>query len=807
MWSQKLLSGAIAATLIGGLQWLGLGATLESLGYIALFRLRGTQSWHGQVVVLGIDRPTVEAFAETGWSRDLYGTLLEALAPHPPQVIGFDILLPGVKPGDAHLAQAIAQSAPVVLGVAWDQHGQLKAPPERLQQAAYRLGHITEFREVQGITQQICSEYNGWPSLSLAIAQIAQPTLEKETQPFWINWSDSLQAIPTYSFWEVAQGKVDPALLADKIVLVGMTVPGFDPVRTPFDGEGSASAVYVHAAIVSNLLQDRTLQPVLYDFSLWQSGFYCLLALGMSWGLARRRDREQLSLGGLGCLLWVGLCLVAFQADYLLPVAIPVLLIGLTTSCSLIYWGTRMRHGLTAQVQSDPVTQLPNRQAFTTQLAQILEQQDRESPPPSVGLEFGAIAIDIERFSTINTHQSHAVGNQVLREIAQRLTHFAQTQPAPTAIARLSADMFILFTPLSDHEPIEALLQRLTPILQHPFTPPSGPELFWHVRLGVALTHASNWDAQQLIRHAEAALYQARLQRQPNYAIFNRELYQGAIALWHLELDLHRTLQPTTNTPLGFTQDLSTSGFYLEYQPIVSLATQKIVGFEALVRWRHPERGILSPLEFIPLAETTGLITLLGQWVLYRACYQLRAWHLVFPQHHDLMMTVNLSPMQLFSPSVISQVQTVLSATGIESHHLKLEITESQLMESGDQAIQLLEQLRYLGICLSLDDFGTGYSSLARLQSLPLDTLKIDRSFVSQLTPERTERTMVHTILDLAEQLKMQVVAEGIETPTQMQILRSLNCDYGQGYLFARPLNVQAVEHLLAQPSELSNFS
>jgi EAL domain-containing protein (putative c-di-GMP-specific phosphodiesterase class I) len=239
--------------------------------------------------------------------------------------------------------------------------------------------------------------------------------------------------------------------------------------------------------------------------------------------------------------------------------------------------------------------------------------------------------------------------------------------------------------------------------------------------------------------------------------------------------------------------------FQVHYQPIVSLATGNITGFEALVRWIHPTRGMVSPAEFIPLAEETGLIQLIDRWVLREACFQLSAWQELFSPEIPLTMSVNLSSVQLAQLGLIERLDQIIKETGIQGHNLKLEITESAIMENATTGTVMLKQLKALGVQLSIDDFGTGYSSLARLHQLPIDTLKIDRSFVSQMGDDSESLEIVRTIITLAHSLEMDVIAEGVETTEEWQQLRSLNCEYAQGYFFSKPVACQAAEALLAK--------
>jgi EAL domain-containing protein (putative c-di-GMP-specific phosphodiesterase class I) len=280
------------------------------------------------------------------------------------------------------------------------------------------------------------------------------------------------------------------------------------------------------------------------------------------------------------------------------------------------------------------------------------------------------------------------------------------------------------------------------------------------------------------------AMHHAKMLGKARHAVFNPTMQEQAVARLQLEADLRRAIERQQ--------------FQVYYQPIVSLKTGKITGFEALVRWIHPIRGMVSPIEFIPLAEETGLISLIDRWVLREACEQLRIWQRLFATEEPLTMSVNLSSVQLAQLGLIERLDQILCETGIDGRYLKLEITESAIMQNAASGTAMLKQLKALGVQLSIDDFGTGYSSLARLHQLPIDTLKIDRSFVSRMANDGESLEIIRAIITLAHTLDMDVIAEGAETSQELAQLRSLQCEYGQGYFFSKPVDSYAAEELLA---------
>ena len=279
-------------------------------------------------------------------------------------------------------------------------------------------------------------------------------------------------------------------------------------------------------------------------------------------------------------------------------------------------------------------------------------------------------------------------------------------------------------------------------------------------------------------------MYRAKENGKARYELFDHGMHARAVSRLQLESDLRQAIE--------------NNEFCVYYQPIVSLQTGRLAGFEALVRWNHPRRGLVSPADFIPVAEETGLIVPIGQWVLNEACAHVRQWQIDSPSHRALSLSVNLSARQVAQPNLLERIKEALATSKLNPHCLKLEITESVVMENAEAAALMFKQLRSLGVQLSIDDFGTGYSSLSYLHRFPLNYLKIDRSFVMRLTTDN-DNAIVKTISTLARNLGMEVIAEGIETEEQHQQLKMLGCEYGQGYLFSRPVNNDAVPHLLAQ--------
>jgi diguanylate cyclase (GGDEF)-like protein/PAS domain S-box-containing protein len=418
----------------------------------------------------------------------------------------------------------------------------------------------------------------------------------------------------------------------------------------------------------------------------------------------------------------------------------------------------------------DALTGLPNRALFMDHVKMAIQRSRR-----SGDRLFAALFLDLDRFKIINDSLGHMVGDQLLVGIAHRLE--ACLRPGDT-VARLGGDEFtILLEDLSGNEDAIEVARRVQEAVTQPFNI-GGHEVFTTASIGIALSTTGYERAEDLLRDADTAMYRAKMQGKKRHVVFDKAMHDRAMELLQLETDLRRAIQRRE--------------FFLNYQPIVSLETGKVSSFEALVRWRHPERGLVMPGEFISVAEETGLIIPLGQWVLGEACRQMREWQKHYLIDKDVTMSVNLSSRQFSQADLIEQISSALRETGLPSSNLKLEITESMVMENFDTAIQMLTQLRNLGVGLSIDDFGTGYSSLSYLHRFPIDTLKIDRSFVTQMTDNTENAEIVRTIVTLARSLGMNVIAEGVETRAQLTQLRDLGCDFGQGYLFSKAVGAPA---------------
>jgi predicted signal transduction protein with EAL and GGDEF domain len=370
--------------------------------------------------------------------------------------------------------------------------------------------------------------------------------------------------------------------------------------------------------------------------------------------------------------------------------------------------------------------------------------------------------------------------------IAQQLKAYLR---AEDTIARFGGDEFVIL--LDDIDNPQNAIQIAERILSDCQTPLmlDGYQLFIGMSIGVVVDTAHYTDASELIRDADIAMYRAKANGKNLYQVFDAAMHTQALRRLTLESDLRKAIEREE--------------FQVYYQPVMDILCNQLVGFEALIRWHHPTRGFVSPGEFVPVAEETGLIAAIDQWVSHTACEQLARWQKKFPLCQNLRISINLSAQDLQNPHLLTEIDTLVRNSGLSNHHITLEITESMLIEDVSKTINLLTQLKAKNLQISIDDFGTGYSSLNYLHCLPADTLKIDRSFVSQMCEDHRNHQVVNTIITLGQQLGMAVVAEGVETPEQLQRLQQLGCQFAQGYLFARPVSAEDVETLFLMKQSL----
>jgi diguanylate cyclase (GGDEF)-like protein len=427
----------------------------------------------------------------------------------------------------------------------------------------------------------------------------------------------------------------------------------------------------------------------------------------------------------------------------------------------------------------DPLTGLPNRTLFVEHLERALERAKRDE-----GSLCAVLFLDLDRFKNVNDSLGHMTGDLLLTQTARRLA--ASVHPADM-VARLGGDEFtILLEDLTSVENAERIAKRICAELEKPFKV-KGQDLYSTVSVGVVSNLAGYAGPEEILRDADTAMYRAKEEGRARYKVFEPHMRKRAIRLMRLETALRRAVEREE--------------FVVYYQPILSLRSGEVTGFEALVRWAHPTRGIVYPQEFIPLAEETELVVPIGLSVLQAACSEAKAWHAKFPDRPPVDVSVNVSTVQLSRPDFVGHVSQTLQSTGLDGHYLCLEVTESTMMKESGLTAEAIAAVRDQGVRMHIDDFGTGYSSLGSLHRFQVDALKIDRSFVEGMDEGITsdERFQIaETIVTMGHGLGMDVIAEGVSSRRQLSRLRAMGCDYAQGYLFSRPVEAPAAEALLS---------
>ena len=429
----------------------------------------------------------------------------------------------------------------------------------------------------------------------------------------------------------------------------------------------------------------------------------------------------------------------------------------------------------------DGLTGLPNRALFLERLGQALARSKGRGAGG-----FAVLFLDLDRFKVVNDSMGHRAGDQLLVAIARRLDRIRR---AGDTVARMGGDEFALLVEgVGDDAEAGRVADRVHRELSHPFEV-SGQEVFTSAAIGIALGGLADHRPEDLLRDADTAMYRAKAQGIARHAVFDCTMHERAVAVLQLENDLRRAIDR---------EELR-----VELQPIVSLPHQRVAGFEALARWQHPTRGMVPPDEFIPMAEETGIIGPLGRWVLLEACRQVQALHTLHPRGQPPSLSVNLSGRQILQPDLVEEVAEILESTGFDPRLLRLELTESVLVENEAAAARCLQGLRQLGLKLAIDDFGTGYSSLSYLHRMPIDTIKIDASFIRTMAADEKNRRIVETILLLGKNLGVEVIAEGVETQAQALALHRLGCSLVQGHLFSPSVDARAAAALLVREESL----
>lgn len=809
-WLASLVITALLVALrqIGGLQ------SLELLAFDYMTRLQTDQGPDPRLLVVEVTEEDIRAQSEWPMSDQTMAEVLGKLQSHQPRAIGLDIYR-DIPQGDGYAALAEILKQPEIIAIESlgisesdsipapqaiapeqvgfndfiiDQDGILRRSllfaslgDEKLYSFALRLG--LKYLEAEDYAFSVDRD-----ALTIGSAEFSPlmpssggyDNIDSSSYQMLLEYRSSTLISRQVTLSEVIADEVDPGWIEDKIVLIGVTAPSkkdffYTPYSSEENNEHVMAGVLVHAQMVSQILSSvLDGRPIFWYLpDVVEVGWIWVWSLAGGYLVWRMKRSVLLGAALVGSGVGLGgLCLGAFAATGWIPFAAPLLGLVLTSGALITYQ-------VFYQSFYDGLTGLPNRALFVRQLKRTLERSNQADIHASSAI----LLLDLDHFKAINESFGHRFGDELLMSAAERIRN---NLPIRTSLARLGGDEFAILLPdLTEASQATKIADTLYNRLAEPFTI-EGQAITTSFSIGIALNQSDQINqAETLMQDAHRAMARARALGKEHYEIFDPGMRAEAVKRFQLEAELRNAID--------------NKEFLLYYQPIINLVTGKLAGFEALVRWQHPEQGFVSPGSFIPAAEDSGLIVPMGSWILEEACQQMRAWHLQFPHARDLMVSVNLSTKQFNQKNLTEEVASILDKTGLDSQCLKLELTESAAMEDVNGTIEQLVKLKSLNLKLSLDDFGTGYSSLSYLHQLPTDTLKVDQSFVGRMEEKASEDgEIVKTIISLGHQLGMDVIAEGIETVEQLNGLRKLNCNYGQGYFFAKPLPKAAAADMVA---------
>ncbi|MBD1872691.1 EAL domain-containing protein [Nodosilinea sp. FACHB-131] len=801
-----LLTSILTTTLLLGLQFLGWVEPLELKVFDQFMQRRADLAADSRLLIVSIDEADLHRY---GWplSDQVLAEGLSQLQRHSPRVIGLDLYRDlSHPPGDAALKSALqAENLVAITNVIDGIAAPPEVPPERIGFNDFILDEDGVLRRsllfVAGDNQPY---YSFALRASLRYLAPMGKAFRYDTESLWLeqvpivpleashggyqqadtdgyqtllNYRSRLSPAPVATWSQLMEGAVDPAQIRDRIVLIGTVAPSLkDMLYTPYSTYSNniatfnAPGVVVHAQIISHLLDIALQQRSAFSFwPLWGEMLW-LWGWTVVGGILAWQFSHPLGLG-LSSLAALGLLYASGWGLFLHTLWIPVVEPSIGFSLAL---GGTMAHRLFYTHSRDLLTGLLNRRAWLNSLNQRLSplsgRQHLSTP--------GIMVVGFDRFKQVNASLGQTTGDRLLLMIVSRLR---QVIPRTAQLGRVNGDDFALALQQSDQEFLTSLANGIQQALGEPFSL-NGQDIAMTASIGIVIPQPQQvHTSENLLRDAQTAMYRAQRNGQARYQVFAASMVSAADQ-FTLETEMRH--------------GIAHQEFVLYYQPIVELETEHIAGFEALIRWHHPRHGFVSPVRFIPLAEETGLILSLGEWICRTACRQARQWQQDFPDH-PLIVSINLSGRQFEQPHLADQLGQILQETNLDGRSLKLEITESMVMGDVDTAIDLMLGLKALGCKLGMDDFGTGYSSLSYLRRFPIDTLKVDQSFIRNMGDSREDHEIVRTIIGLGHTLGMDLIAEGIETQEQGLALRSLGCEFGQGYYWAKPMPAAEASALL----------
>ncbi|AFZ42848.1 periplasmic sensor diguanylate cyclase/phosphodiesterase [Halothece sp. PCC 7418] len=801
-----LATSCFAASVVIGARQLGQLQQWELSAFDLLVRSTTETTLDSRLLIVEIDEATIQQQQQWPLSDRAIAQAIQTLQQHQPKVIGLDLYrdLPQLPGREALLRELTVENVVTIETLNAPEASYIPAPPN-VPETRVGFNDIlidpdnvvrrdllyvqTSEQDFVSFALRLSLQYLDNPTLAvtphaLIVNNTEFPALEANTGGYVLETAEtrgwqvllnySHQA-PRLSFNDLLAGNYDPTSITGKIILIGTTAPsGKDLFLTPFSaGEGNLnlmSGVEVHAQMVSQILSTvLDEQPLKWN---WSEAGEILWILGWSavGGVLAWSSGHPLRLLGGGTVMLIsnyGISWLLFsQGGWipLIPSAIAFLLSGTNTLAYRVLYNNSY----------DSLTGLLNRNALSQCLTQMRQKQTSQN-------RLTLLCLDLGCFKLINDSFGPQASDQLLLIASERIRRCLQ----PTDfVARINGNQFAILLPsIANAEAVIKVANRLQQELQIPILL-NQHQIHTNISIGAALNDpALPTDSETLIRNAHTAMNRAQESGSNHCTVYLEDMHDQVIYRLELEEDLRHAMQAKE--------------FQLYYQPIVDLQNNKIAGFEALVRWHSRKRNWVYPSEFIPLAEETGLIVPLGTWILKEACQQMQTWQQKFPDSQHLSLSVNLSSRQFWDKNLIDQVQVILNETQFNPHCLKLEITESVIMQNMEETLKQLHAFKALGIQISIDDFGTGYSSLSYLHRLPIDTLKIDQSFIQRIKENWENSDIARTIVSLSHNLGLSVIAEGIETQFHLEFLHDICCEYGQGYLFSKPIPSQEVEDCL----------
>ena len=820
----SLITSLLISSIIISVRQLGNLQFLEVLAYDFIVRIANKTYTDPRILIVEITDQDIENQNRWPLADATFAELIQQLQQYQPKVIGLDIYKDITHPpGTKELQKQLQSNNIIVIQELGSRNNQVSAPdyiPES------RIGFNDLLLDIDNVVRrnfiyaQVGKQQYYSFSLRLSLGYLQDNPLVKnkaaKTAPDLQATSEGLyihnvlvnrlqansggyqmqpqealgvQTLINYQSPEIAKkvtltevldGKIDPNLVKDKIVLIGTTAPSIkDVFDTPYrNNEKTQPGILIHAQMVSQILSLVLDNETQFWFwtetieSLWIV-IWAAIGAAIAWRL-----RHPINIGGAMILslaiLW-GTGLILFLNAGWIPLIPPTLSFILTISAIVTY-------KISYSMSYDALTYLPNRHKFTEEINKFKKRRFRNPEKTSIAV----FCLDIDRFKLINRGLGSKTGDHLLQETARSLQNYFDST---TLIARVGGDEFaIAVLDLPDAQAAISIADKIQQKITLSFLL-QGKLAKTTMKVGVVfIDNLLDFQGENIFHAAQTAMYRAKAEGKTHSEVFTATMHEAALSYLQLEADLYEAIE--------------NQEFELYYQPIISLKTGNLSGFEALVRWNSPKRGFVSPGLFIPMAEETSAIIPLGEWIFKQACEQMYQWQQEFSDCNSLFMSVNLSVRQFEQKNLIETIQNILDTTGLASQNLKLEITESMVMDNVETAIAILEELKLLGIRLSMDDFGTGFSSFSYLHRFPMDTLKVDRSFVSNLSKSTKNKEIVSSIIMLAHNLGMDVIAEGIETTEEKEILQGFNCEYAQGYLFSKPIPKGAISELLQKLSQ-----